>query len=59
MAADTKGKFNAILREKRVEREASLGRTWEYAGTNSFADQAHVEAPKSQIVPSPKPHTLG
>jgi len=39
MAAETRGRFREMLREKRVEREVSLGRTWEYAGTNNTSSK--------------------
>src|SRR5512139_1152886 len=39
MAAETKGRFREILREKRVARVVSLGRTWEYAGTNNTSSK--------------------
>jgi hypothetical protein len=39
MAADTKGKFREIRRENWVESWVSLGRTWEYAGTNNTSSK--------------------
>src|SRR5665647_455763 len=39
IAADTKGMFSSMLREKRVAREVSLGRTWENAGTNNMSSK--------------------
>src|SRR3989338_4296952 len=39
MAAETSGKFKAMLREKRVARLVSLGRTWENAGTNNTSSK--------------------
>ncbi len=39
MAADTSGRFRVMLRVKRVTREVSLGRTWEYAGTNNTSSK--------------------
>src|SRR6478736_3295231 len=39
MAADTRGRFRVMLRERRVAREVSLGRTWENAGTNKTSSK--------------------
>ncbi len=39
MAADTRGRFRVMSRVKRVEREVSLGRTWEYAGTSNTSSK--------------------
>ena len=39
MAADTRGRFRAMLRVKWVASEVSLGRTWEKAGTNNTSSK--------------------
>src|SRR5574341_1557330 len=39
IAADTSGRFRAMLRERRVERLVSRGNTWEYAGTNKTSSK--------------------
>src|SRR4051812_17552674 len=39
MAADTRGRFRAMLRDRRVASEVSLGRTWENAGTNNTSSK--------------------
>src|SRR5690606_4973769 len=53
MAADTRGRFSAILRENWVEREVSLGRTWEYAGTSNTSSKVSA-FPIRRIVKAPK-----
>src|SRR5438093_7344584 len=39
IAADTSGMFSWMLRDRRVARLVSRGRTWEYAGTNNTSSK--------------------
>ena len=56
MAADTSGRFRAMLRVRRVESDVSLGRTWENAGTSNTSSKVSAlprrrmgEAPKGEL----------
>src|ERR1700712_3694032 len=48
IAADTRGRFRLMFREKRVAREVSLGRTWENAGTSNTSSKVSA-FPKSRM----------
>src|SRR6186713_1813524 len=61
MAADTSGRFRRMFRENWVEREVSLGRTWENAGTNNTSSKVSAlpsrrigMAPKTRLYPCRK-----
>ena len=53
MAAETKGKFKRMLRVNWVARDASLGRTWEKAGTNNTSSKVRA-LPRRRMVMAPK-----
>src|SRR3569832_1171204 len=66
MAADTSGRFREILREKRVAREVSLGRTWENAGTSNTSSKVSAlprrriwKLQKTDCTRGPFSHSLG